>query len=837
MGFKLKINKKYLIAICACLSACAPNGDISNFTQEVRLSSTSESFRWTDPMQVDFGAGSGVAYDVNNDLTDSCDDLFTDVAGHSRGCMQPPALVFSDDRFFLGFTQNYTPIVAGQQKFSLLSNMTSLVNRAFDVSGNFLSVIDSGRGPNLLHVRSSSRNVRYFPFSNGDVLAVYLEERLKGGGPDYVRLVFANIYSAATKTWGTTQQLSTTDVETESGSDYSSSGDRLTVFCAPHAATSGNSAMVAWCEEDAAGVGAGDPTQIRYALYQNGVWSSAQDLVEESVGETVAFPGFHGRHDNFQSLYDADGQHIVTGDYFAARFTVEAGVTVLMPVVEAIESEPSTGQFEIEKDINENVLMCPTLQNMIHALLETFPYNQVGYDPDLSEAESQNLSQYGVSMILNPHCDNDTASTWSISTYYNRSLLSLYRRADVGATDYVVGSIGKDDDPTDIVAGFNAVDAASDPIPPTTDLQSSWSASAAVSVGGDGAGNFTLIRTLVGNYFQLNDILDTAVSKARQLVGHVYKAGLGWLQRAGANASLNEPRTFLISRNPSCYTGALSNTDSSILTHLPCSVKNPLFLQSDSGHGLAFFYQNQMTSYSSDIEATNAHPNRLWFSTYNPADGFEGLALPLDPDTYCDEASLSNDTPVCMTGAVDVTTQDYDTACQTVGEAPTSLPITDLEIDVPPIAAAMNRGGQAVVAFHKKSQLTSTACGPVGVFAAIYDPDFGFGNIEQLDSLTTGAAMHVNAAIASNGTAAVVWEEARPISGSSASQILLYLRVYRNGIWQGPVLMNPGLTLSLEPMFPGISINENGEIVVSFSYGEYTGTETRRQYVRHYYYH
>src|SRR5581483_7358382 len=105
---------------------------------------------------------------------------------------------------------------------------------------------------------------------------------------------------------------------------------------------------------------------------------------------------------------------------------------------------------------------------------------------------------------------------------------------------------------------------------------------------------------------------------------------------------------------------------------------------------------------------------------YSSATGFSATSSILDQDTFCQASSSANDTTVCETGSLSSAANH----CQNLNET-VSLPamqnngVNFLDHDVPPIPAAMNAAGQAIVVYQKKfptGSIFSPNCLTVGTF-------------------------------------------------------------------------------------------------------------------------
>ncbi|MEW6056179.1 MAG: hypothetical protein AB1540_06165 [Bdellovibrionota bacterium] len=788
--------------------------------------SSSQSFKWASAVTVDAGAGpSATPWTVNNDLSASCTGgsggLVGNAANFTLGCMQPASLAYADDRWFLAFTQNYL-WTAGATKYSAFVNMTSLLTGVFGTLGFGLGIIDNGLGIDGVTAAASSRYIRFATLPSGDVIAVFWSEI----DPTPVRTVFASVYSASTKTWGGLQQLSTTNAPTDRASDYGAS--YRTHLCRPAVAAAGDgTAMVAWCEGPAAGV---QPSTIKYAIYSNGSWTGAAGgVVLVNAASTLGFPGYSATFNDFSGVALTTLQEDDTpADIFSGSITVSSAVTPDIATVAAVEGVAGPGEFSVVRDSDGDVMMCESLQNMINSMLAKEVYRA-------GVAQGVSLSGRGVSMRLNPACSNTTSSTWTVGAYYNKNLANTFR--DVDDTD---ATVNENDVARIQVREDGAVDGMGDPLystPAASTIfadQTSWPNSAMVDIAGDDYGNFVMVRSVVSPYFEERYVTEAAgVSSGRILVGHEYVAGSGWRARSGTVVGDRQPNTSILSRTPTCYTGTTyaAGTGYAGNVFLPCSVRNPKVLLSGSGQGLVLFYQSQFDPYTAS--ATQS-PTRLWYSTYGSATGFSSSASILDPDTRCTIGSVANDVPVCETGkyaaaAASPPVGTGDTLCQSVGE-PTTSTMLSVTHDVPPIAASMNADGQAVVAFHKYTYSSSlSTCQFIGTYVTAYDRFNGFGNLEQVDDGTQNT-MHAQVAINSRGDIAVVWEQIDSVPTNK----YVYLRTKISGVWSDRKVMNEGMLNPSDSMMPSVAINDDGEIVVSFTYG--ATAATRRQYVRQYFY-
>lgn len=416
--------------------------------------------------------------------------------------------------------------------------------------------------------------------------------------------------------------------------------------------------------------------------------------------------------------------------------------------------------------------------------------------------------------------------------------------------------------------------------------------SGGVDVAGDGFGNYAVVRTMVAPALQQSGVYQfdgsstwtyrggidgTQDAKGRMLVGHQYLASGSWLttskatgrnslesQSPGCSATsppicptVAEPaaallKTDFLSNPPVCDTGVANGTAIGPNESVACSVRNPRILMSNSGKGLILFHQNQPQPYLTSQaypQTVAANPNRLWWTTYSTASGFGGVASPLDADTFCSTSSVRNDRPVCETGSHEANftnvTSTFSTNCQSFEESRnwSKLPGTAIvkppvTIDVPPIAAAMNANGQAVIAYNKivnYGTALSPNCRNIGTWVVTYDPFNGMSSATQLDD-GLGDTMHANVAISAGGKMAVIWEERAPYAAPTATYV--YLRTYSNGVWSSQVQVNDSLTdnnTSASGLFPSVGINDLGEVVATFTYGGPSTTNVRHQYVKHYY--
>jgi hypothetical protein len=859
-----------LIAASAFIAvACGKVGSTPSFTATGGIMSV-VSVATSPPLTlypIDAGTGNtstGVYWDSNNDLSSSCTIAWNGGDANQRGCMQSPAVAWSDNRWLIGFPQNYLASQVGEFRYSMLAAQSSPSTGLFGGFGSSLAVIDDGSGLRSDVNSASSRYVRFAPFANGDVLAIYVAERESAFiplTPQTVRVVFANIYNGLTHEWGTAQQLGTfnssTTALTDTGTDGSFLGSVwVSQFCKPSAATSANgTAMVAWCEEPLAG-----PSQFSqpmFAYYHGGTWDTATSLVTGATATQFENPGFTGRANQFGGggilgLSDSTA-FILSGDKFKSKLFTQfydiQTATTYSATVTATNTTPTPGFFRIITDAFGNVLVCESLTSMATAIL-SIPTNldissfPGGTHSDVNTNSPLTLAQLGVSMVLDPNCSDNTPSTWNVSTYYNRPLKNIFRKGvATGATDYVENVVDNLSYKSILGGGFAFAGPGSPPlfsILPDVSTnkatpQETWFSTGMVAVAGDAYGNFAMVRSSVAPLLQANDITNGGIRKARMLVGHQFVPGPGWVNRTNATANAREPAVSFVSGNPGCFDG----TD-----YFECSVRNPRFLMSDAGNGLVLFYENQATPSSATAKF---NPNRLWYATYSSGTGFSSAANILDQDTVCSSLSTANDTPVCETGSYDMVNDitsafDLTSACQNLGEPATTANPTNPTInhDVPPIAAAMNRKGQAVVAYSKRvstGSITAPACGNMGTFVVTYDTFNGFGDVMQVDSTLTPleSSMHPAVAINSKGDVAVAWEDV-----SSSTQKDVWVAVRSGGVWSPPVQANTavdntvtGVTFnnSKNSMMPSVGINDKKQVVVTFSYDPRDGSTNRRQLV------
>lgn len=834
------------------MSGCEATGGVPAFRAKGFLPSTvsgsTSAYSWSGATAIDVVTSAAIGTYANNDLSSECTTLFS---GVDRGCMQPPATAYSDSRWFIGFYQNYISAAIPPTSFSAFVNMTDLVTRLFGTTlGPLLNTIDNGAGAGGT-TPASARYMRFAKFYNGDVAAVFSSE--EGG----VRRVYANIYSASANSWGAAVALSTAARDTDDAFDYLLVGSAVlgnrTQFCRPAVATSGDgSAMATWCEADAAGLAV-----AKYARYAHGAWSAALPLVDLSDAPpapvedeaTYALPGLHGTYNQFPPASGTlSPSTIQVGDIFSGgivyddigvRGTDTASVT-------AVASGASQNQFNLVTDAGGTVQICDTLKNMANAMLATKVFNSVS-----AATVNRTLSQANVSIVVDPACVQGTPSTWRLSMYYNRSLNNLVRNIDAAAnTDLnqiLPMTVTRDvagvatvyqlsyNDATAAGTGFyipaTALLGAADgtQIPP-------HDRTSAVDIAGDGYGNYAFVRTMPASTVSITDISPTGVTdRGRMLVGHEWLTS-NWRMRE-SNTRTRDPAVSFISRVPMCFDG----TDT-----YACSVRHPKVLMSSAGRGLVLFYQSQ---WDRPTTTSTESPTRLWYATYGTSTGFSSVANILDDDTFCSTSSTANDEAVCETAEYSPapasaagTAVDTTKICMNAGE-PTALTnalqtdLTNLTHDVPPIAAAMNTSGQAIVAYHKKtlSDLSTSSCSSyVRLQVVTYDPFNGFSSAEALDS-ETGNTMHAQVAITPNGKMAVVWEEYDPTT--RATYVYLRTRASASSSWDSAILVNSSTSMqaSQESMMPSVDLNDTGEIIVTFSYS--SAATVRRQYVNYYYYH
>lgn len=834
------------------------------------------AYQWAEPTTIDAGA-----FDVNNDPSPSCLAKLTDPNAIDAGCMQNPAMVYSDGRWIIGFSQDFFPS-AGEIHYGLLASMTSLLTRAFGALGTGVGLIDAGRAADSAFngngVSTSSRYVRYAKFPNGDVIAVYTVELPNATAVDGVALatvntVYATIYNATTNTWGSARQLGTyaagSGRQVELGLDYGTGATRWgTHECKPAVATSGdNSAMVTWCEYN------GTTSEIVYARYKNGAWVNAVGTPTTLVStvNTYVNPGFRGLHHDWSNLGSAVGATISNtirvGDSFYQQYyngkqnTCKdgsgTGYEMYFAYATAVSSSPGLNQFAIVTNPDGAVQVCSTFRNIIQTLQATtltyMPYygcTAGAAGGDETSTTTLTLSNLGVSLVLNPSCTEPTTAnwgattwaTWTASTYINRSLSSSFNwnGAATAASQHTpflnitLGAVNQPRLDSTYSMYLYRGGVLTQPNAKTALAQTSaesWERSAVTDIAGDGFGNYALVRSAVAPFFHENDITANGLSRSRRLVGHEFIAASDtWKQRQNAAAGQREPEMTYVSNPGVCKIGG------STTSFQACSVRNPKILMSDSGKGLFLFYQTQPEN---PTAGAVANPTRLWWGTYTVGSGFSTTAHVLDTDTTCSGSSLTtNDTSVCEAADFqDPTTWDY--RCQNLAE-PSSrisialasmLPVTN---DPQPIAAHMTRSGLGAVVYHKKyntSDATSPVCDKVGTFLATYDTVNGFGDVVQLDD-QLGDTMHANVYVADSGNIAVVWEQ---ISGDdpTTSEKYVYLKMRIDGTWTSNVIVNTDQYDSEHPMMPAVGINDESELVVTYSYG--APLATRRQYVRHFY--
>lgn len=773
-------------------TSCSKLGTVAVFNGNALLVSggTGNSVSATSGLQI-IDTGN---YEVNHDISASCLGVF---ANGTAGCTQPSPIVYSDGRWHVGFSQNYLTALP-TAKFSGFVSMTSLTTGLFGTFGFGINFIDTA----VIHSGVAAASTRYVSFAkldNGDVLAImYVHDNTNDR-----RQVYVNRYSALSNVWtgATLLSASGANVVTDRGIDYPdiSGNNSLSLFCKPSIATSGNRALAAWCEDDQA-----VPTNSRivWSLFNNGTWSTSGGTTPLDVAdyESIAVPGISAATQRLDPPAANIANPIAIGDTISASIDVPGVVTA---TVTAVSSGAGSGQFNIVLDPNSGVVLaCDTLRNAIAALLNV-------------TASGTTLAALGVSFVLDPSCTNYDGSdvtaedTWNITMYYNYGLSKLYR--------VTAGT------PTYDVQGMSMVSASGNTItaPTTASAQPEARRSSAVAVGADEHGNFAMIRTLVSPFFRYRGVGvtttgglasetgDPGIFWARRLVGHVYGANTGWVQRSGATGS-NQADVLFASPSPACFEDYVSPGRG----YVPCSVKNPKFLVSRNGNGLALFYQKQLNE-----PVNNANPVRLYFSEFSFGTGFSIAGDTVDEDLYCSSVSEYNDTSVCETG---VPSSTFATACTNQPE-PTGTPQTPTTMthDVGPIPAAMNDTGKALVAYHKDYLLAADTCaGQSGLFVRFYDPVNGFGDAKQIDS-GAGNTLHAQVAINNSGDAAVVWEE---VSGSTQK---VYLRRYtaETATWSNIEWVNETYYDSFDTdtggnaisTMPSVGINDDGEIWVVFS--------------------
>jgi len=872
-----------LVVVCVLLAAlcmsCGKVSPVNTFlkarTGGTALASTSTTWSFTGPVAIDAGTG---AYESNNDFNTSCWNQFPlgqDVT-MPRGCMQQPAIAYNGERWMLGFSNNYlqstqTPIAVPTARFSIFASMTNILTRAFGTLGSGLGVMDAGSGVTApVGVPTSSRYVRYATFPNKDVIAVWMHEY----NSLVPREIWANIYKHSTRSWGTARLLSS-GFATDTAIDIVTS---TATFCRPAVATAGdNSAMITWCERDA-GLSA---STIYYRRYANGTWGAATKLIQDPGANDYVVPALTLTTANFgqiatttdtnsatcaarvvatEGAYRAENRYIVPGDTFTLVHYEDA-VPSLAPyvTVTAVDGVPGAGEFQIARDGSSNVQICQTMQNMLDVALATPATDLV------SSTTVNPLASYGVSAALNPKCSSgsatdlatmqaaaNAASEWYFTLYYNKGLTkSLFRKREFADFEHVnetgaytcEGNVG--------FALTRTYWPSADAAPTNLTTHPSWAISTMVDIAGDALGNYTLVRSILAPYVK-DDAIQASTGQyagydfTRQLVGHRYQAGSGWVQRPSA-PNATSPDISFISPDPTCSNGT---------TKYACGVRHPKVVMSDAGQGLVLFYQRQQDS-PVNGSAYSVIPNRLWYSTYSNGSGFATSAGVLDHDVTCSSTSTSNDASVCEGASypptLDVSTNGsgvYKERLCEVNNDPhffsSDFAYADKSIeptsaywvptgDVTPIAASMNASGKAVIAYHKKlftGTFLAPTCGFIGTFVRRYDPLTGMEAVEQLDD-ATGDTMHAAVAVAPNGTMAVVWEQ-RYVSGSTV-YTYVYLRVWDGTSWGTRTLMNDGYITAYDSMMPSVSINDLGEIVVSFTYSAVEGF--RRQYANYYYLH
>lgn len=624
-------------------------------------------------------------------------------------------------------------------------------------------------------------------------------------------------------------------------------------------------------------------SQVMVARYSSGAWKTTPGTPEPLIPDpglgffkTAHF--INGRNNSFATAAIDPGDQIesaiFSGNYIDTHVQTTTKYEKYSAVVTAVDANAIGPQFNLVRDPFGAVLFCESARNMISALLSTPTTIAVDQCSATSVAAGDcrglstdgfsndcmpyaggcptgpTLSQLGVSMILNPSCDSDStqSSTWTISTYYNRSLRKSFQRTYlVGPgiagvfsvtnsnfkntiADLRIKSLGK--------SKFRGISSSGTFMPQS--VQSAWNRSAMVDVAGDGLGNYALVRSYVMPWFQDDDVSATGISEARALAGHQYSAALGeWVRRPGGPAAplASEPDITVISDHVSCTTDPQGSTH-----YVPCSVRNPKMLMSDSGKGLVLFHQNQAASPSPTVQG----PNRLYWASYSTNTGFSSVASPLDNDTVCSQSSNANDSNVCEAQSYGAYSWEpalngFNPRCQTVGEPPAlaTVPlIPGLTADPQPIAAMMNRSGAGLVAYTKPALdfgATTPKCTNIGTFVVTYDAFNGFGDTIRVDDGLSGDSMHPAVFVTPSGAMAVVWEQ---VVGSGFSALkYVYLKTRQNGSWSAAVQINTSSQLnSVDSMMPAVAINDRGEIAVTYTYGGVNGA-ARRQYVRHYYFH
>lgn len=773
-------------------SGCAPLQSLAGINVNTALPKSSSTSLST-PVSIDAGA-----YETNNDTGRGCLDTgagdtgLLDGATLTRGCMEQPPIVNTDGgAWFVGFYQNYL-FTAASHKFSAFVNTSYFSGTLglFGILGAGLNMIDTGMGiaPTAVFPAAAARRMRFAKMNNGNIISIFLiHDPGTGGAAADDRVVFANIYDVTTHTWGTATQLGTTGKTTDVAVDLNASTWN-TPFCAPAvAAAPDNTAIATWCET------VGAEARLMYSQYIAGAWTAASPLVPNA--SNVAFPGFSEEFHTF-TINTLDTTTIQSGDTIVFTFdgTNQGGVAcssdcTASVTMKATTSAPSSStDFQILTKADGTVLVCQTMQQMLARALGATP--TVG---------TKTLGQRGVSTWINPNCSDTSAATWKFAVFFNKAQGSYYRTIG-DATDNSVGAV------TCTIANAKlSCDAGTiltNAVP--------YSRNALVDIAGDGYGNYAMVRTVVAPVFDDNDA--STVGSARQLVGHVFQAGTGFVTRSGST----DPEAYEISRNPSCYSGRTATIGT---TYYACSVRHPKILMSQNGFGLVLYYQNQLNTVSSTVgTASGSFPNRLWFSSYTLAGGFSTTAATVDSDVICSTSDFRNDESVCEGGSSSL-------PCQLEGE-PASLPLnaTAVDTDIPPVAAAMNSSGQAIIAYHKYYYTTSGSCSSyIGVNVAFYDPSgTGMGSPTAIDD-GLGNTMHASVAMNANGYAAVVWEEV------ISSVRYVYVRTYKNGTWSDQQLVNSGYTNSSDAAMPSVAYSDTGQVLITFTANTGTGT-TRRQY-------
>ena len=814
-----------VVAFCLALlsSGCAPGSSLSAFKFNSNLlSSTSTTMVWGTAGTIDNGSGSAVNSDTSATSCLAGAGVLLDSTVNTAGCLQSPALIYSS-RWMAGFMQVNSLTFFG----SIYSSITSLTTGQFSVP---VTVDDTLNG--------SARYVRYAKLPNGNVVAVFMVENIAGT----VRSVYANVFTSSTGLWGTAVLMSTAGAETDVGSDGLPilAGMRLNthkaVLCRPTVAAAGdNSAMVSWCE------GSSPDSQVMYRYYNAGSWTpiiGSPGTAIAASSSALAFPGFIGQSTRFDQ-FDTDGDATVETTY---TFTVDdvilfryiiAGVKYYVPL-KAVLSPPGINEFQISYS-GASVLVCTTMQGMINAALSAVPYTFAA-----DTAQTSTLSSLGFSMKLDPTCSETNTATQNVTVYYNKagngvfwdstasntysvelpdntlSSQSTFRlcRNGEGAVDdsddcYVAATWSGSERVLNFMQVFNPISANGAAFASQFD----WRKSTMVSVAGDGSGNYAMVRSTVAPVFKNSGILNVDVDYGHVLVGQEYSATTGWKTVTPTSTTY---LTKKISGSPSC----LGSSEYSA-----CSVRNPKILMSNVGKGLVLYHQNQPTSY----DGTNFR-NRLWFTTYSVGSGFvTGGASILDDNTICSTSSVTNDVPVCETGS-------FTRPCQALNESQTitaglqgtrydttpTASAGSIDQDVPPISAAMNANGNAIVGYHKmynSGTLTSPVCSTFSTYVRLYSSTSGFESAKQVDS-GVGNTMHAQVAIDSAGTAAVVWEEVR------SGVVYLYFRKYESGSWGSAVALASNSTATTDALMPSVEISDT-EIMVSYSLGQ---GATRRQY-------